>query len=239
MVNETRNIQSVERTMYLLEQVAAAGGRVRLNDLAERSGLNKTTLHGLLNTLSALGYIGREGKYYVLGLRLREIAQFLSDEDEKLRLHFRGLVENLHRISGENVYLAVPCGTRDYLYIDFVGSGGYFKGISPRGRREGLTTSAMGKVFLANIPEMARSLRRAEKLPHEIGTELQEISACGYALDLEVAEAGLNAFAIPLRRGGRTVAGVSVAGPAENLPKTRLIALAEEAMRLVSAVQFR
>ncbi len=237
MVNETRNIQSVERAMYLLEQVAAAGGRVRLNDLAEQSGVNKTTLHGLLNTLCALGYIGREGKYYVLGLRLREIAQFLSDEDEKLRLHFRALVEKLHHSSGENVYLAVPCGTRGYLYIDFLGSGDYFKGVSPRGRREGLTTSAMGKVFLANIPEMARSLRRAEKLPPEIGAELQQISACGYALDLEVAEAGLNAFAVPLRRDGRTVAGVSVAGPAENLPQTRLVTLAEEAMRWVAAFQ--
>ncbi|MDO5057622.1 MAG: helix-turn-helix domain-containing protein [Lautropia sp.] len=233
MVNETRKIQSVERAMYVLERMAAAGGRLRLAELVACTGLNKSTLHGLLNTLAALGYVAREGRCYVLGLRLREVAQVLSDEDERLRRQFRGLVAELHARWGENVYLAVPCGTREYLYIDFLGDGDHFRGVSPRGRREGLTTSAMGKVFLANIDEMARSLRRAEKLPPALWGELCAVRRDGFALDLEVAEPGLNAFAIPLRLNGRTVAGVSVAGPAERLPPERLVALARQAMSLV------
>lgn len=233
MINENRRIQSVERAMYLLERIAAAGGQARLTDLARQSQLNKSTLHGLLNTLAALGYVSREGTAYVLGLRLREIAQFISDEDARLKAHFQGLMESLHQRSGENVYLAVPCGTREYQYIHVLGQGDYYQGISPRGPRERLTTSAMGKVFLAHIPEMTRSLRRAEKLPAHLEDELSQIRHQGYALDLEEAEIGLNAYAIPLRLNGRTVAGVSVAGPRQNLPRERLVQLAHEAIRCV------
>ncbi|MDO5059904.1 MAG: helix-turn-helix domain-containing protein [Neisseria sp.] len=221
MVNESRNIQSVERAMYLLERIAAAGGKARLAELAAESGLHKATLHGLLNTLCALGYVGREGRAYVLGLRFRELAQSLDNADEALRHRFRPLAERLHAHCGEAVYLAVPCGTREYLYIDVVG-GGYFQGVSPRGRREGLTTSATGKVFLAFLPEMLRSLRRAEKLPAGLNAELKAVAERGYALDLAESEAGLHAFALPLFSGGRIVAGIAVAGAAERLPQARL-----------------
>lgn len=231
MVNETRIIQSVERAMQLLEHIAAAGGQMRLIDLSEQTGLHKATLHGLLNTLTALGYVRREGKAYALGLRLREIALPLTDQDEYLRCHFRPLMEELHHSSGENVYLAVPCGTREYLYIDVVGDNRYFNGISPRGRREGLTTSAMGKIFLTYTPEMARSLKRAGRLSETLKQELQQVSLSGFALDLGVAEAGWYAFAIPLYLNGEVVAGLSIAGAAERLPESRLRDLASIAIQ--------
>lgn len=226
MVNETRPIQSVERAMYVLEQIALNGGRVRLNDLAAQTGLNKTTLHGLLNTLAALGYIGRDGTAYTLGLRLRDLTLPLSDADEALHRRFKPLLEHLHRHSGENVYLAAPCGTRQYRYLAVLGKDSRRNRPSPRGRREGLTTSAMGKIFLAEIPETARSLRRAGKLDARLRHELTRITQQGYALDLGEAESGWHAFAVPLRLNGQTVAGLSVAGAAERLPETVLIELA-------------
>ncbi|WP_274585399.1 helix-turn-helix domain-containing protein [Neisseria leonii] len=233
MINETRRIQSVERAMYILEQIALAGGHIRLNDLAARTGLNKATLHGLLNTLAALGYIGRDGKSYTLGLRLRDLTLPLSDADEHLRRRFRPLMETLHRTCGENVYLAAPCGTREYRYLDVLGHDTRHGHPSPRGRREGLTTSAMGKVFLATIPETARSLLLAGRLSGRLKTELAQIAECGYALDLAEAEAGWHAFAVPLRVGGQTVAGISVAGAAERLPSAKLIEWAQHTQQLL------
>ncbi|WP_256578933.1 helix-turn-helix domain-containing protein [Pseudomonas sp. VI4.1] len=88
MINENKGIQSVERAMMILETIAAAGGEIRLVDLAAQSGLHKSTLHGLLNTLAAMGYIARRGTHYALGLRLREIAQPLNDADALLREAF-------------------------------------------------------------------------------------------------------------------------------------------------------
>ncbi|MDO4998328.1 MAG: helix-turn-helix domain-containing protein [Neisseria sp.] len=228
MVNESRKIQAVEKAMYVLERLAAAGGKARLVDLEQETGIHKATLHGLLNTLVALGYIERENRAYVLGLRFREIARLVRDEDELLLQQYQILLQKIHDYCGEDVYFAVPCGTREYRYLAVLGDSEHFDGISPRGRREGLTTSAMGKIFVANLPAMARSLRRANKMPSALNRELPQIVAQGYALDLGEAQSDLHAFAVPITVKGITIAGVSVAGSAQNLPETRLREWAEQ-----------
>lgn len=217
--------------MALLEAIAQAGGEARLVDLAAQLGLHKSTLHGLLNTLAAMGYISRQGTRYALGLRLREIAQPLADADAALRTAFQPALRSLAERCGETCYLAVPCGTREYLYIDAVEGPGSLRVASPRGRREGLTTSAIGKVFLAHDLELVRSLRRGGLIPAELESELKTIAEQGYALDLEEAEPGLNCLALPLRRQGRVVAALGAAGPSQRLRKSVLRRIATTAMR--------
>ncbi|WP_458369782.1 IclR family transcriptional regulator [Pseudomonas fluorescens] len=231
MINENKGIQSVERAMMILETIAAAGGEIRLVDLAAQSGLHKSTLHGLLNTLAAMGYIARRGTHYALGLRLREIAQPLNDADAHLRETFAPALRTLAERSGETCFLAAPCGTREYFYMDALEGTGSLRVASPRGRRAGLTTSAIGKIFLAFDEDLRRSLRRAQLLPVELENELASIVTAGYALDLEEAEAGLNCVALPLRLQGRVVAALGVAAPASRMPKNALHKLATQAMR--------
>lgn len=216
--------------MALLEAIAQSGGEARLVDLAAQLGLHKSTLHGLLNTLAAMGYISRQGTRYALGLRLREIAQPLADADAALRTTFAPVLRSLAERSGETCYLAVPCGTREYLYIDAVEGSGSLRVASPRGRREGLTTSAIGKVFLAHDLELVRSLRRGGLIPAHLESELKTIAEQGYALDLEEAEPGLNCLALPLRRQGRVVAALGAAGPSQRLRKSVLRRIATTAM---------
>ncbi|GAA3588065.1 IclR family transcriptional regulator [Marinobacter xestospongiae] len=231
MIDENKRIQSVERALLLLEALAAEGGEARLTDLAERVGLNKSTLHGLLNTLAAMGYVTRRGTRYGLGLRIREIAQPLADQDFELKERFAPALEGLAKRCGETCYLAVPCGSREYLYVDAIEGAGSLRFGSPRGRREGLTTSAIGKVFLAFNPDLLRSLRRADKVGAALETELKEIVEVGYALDLEQAEPGLNCLAIPLRRHGRVEAALGVAGSSKILDEPTLNRLARQVFK--------
>lgn len=230
MINENKGIQSVERAMLILESIAEAGGEIRLVDLAAHTGLHKSTLHGLLNTLAAMGYISRRGTHYALGLRLREIAQPLNDADARIRETFAPALRMLAERTGETCFLAVPCGTREYLYMDALEGSASLRVASPRGRRAGLTTSAIGKVFLAFDEDLRRSLRRAHLLPAVLEVELARIVTEGYALDLEEAEPGLNCVALPLRLQGRVVAALGVAAPASRLPKSALRTLAIRAM---------
>ena len=222
MIDETRLIQSIERAMTLLEVLASQGGESRLVDLSERLGLHKSTLHGLLNTLAVMGYVTRRGTHYALGLRLREIAQPLFDSDAALRLAFQPALCALAERSGETCYLAVACGTREYLYIDAMEGSSNLRLASPRGRREGLTTSAIGRIFLAYDLDLLRSLRRASVMPPTLEMELKRIGEQGYAMDLEEAEPGLNCFALPLWQQGRVVAALGTAGPASRLSKSRM-----------------
>ncbi|MFQ8213609.1 IclR family transcriptional regulator [Klebsiella pneumoniae] len=225
MIDETRLIQSIERAMTLLEMIASEGGQSRLVDLSEGLGLHKSTLHGLLNTLAAMGYVTRRGTRYALGLRLREIAQPLLDADAALRLTFEPVLRALAELSGETCYLAVACGTREYLYIDAWEGTGNLRVASPRGRREGLTTSAIGKIFLAHDLDLVRSLRRAGAMSPALEMELKSIGEQGYSLDLEEAEAGLNCLALPLRQQGRVVAALGTAGPAWRLTQSRMLSI--------------
>lgn len=230
MINENKRIQSVERAFSILEEISTSNGGVRLVDLEIRMGLHKSTLHGLLNTLAAMGYVSRSGVYYTLGLRLREIAQPLAESDALIKSEFAQILRNATQISGESCYLAVPCGTREYIYIDTMNTiqNG---GTSLRGRREGLTTSAIGKIFLAHRADLTKSLRRAGLMPAHLESELSDIVKQGYAVDLEDAEAGLNCLALPLRQKGCVTAALGIAGPAQRFCVNEMRSMAAAIMR--------
>lgn len=231
MIDESRKIQSVERAMNLLEIIAEQGGDTRLVDLARRSALHKSTIYGLLNTLASMGYITRNGTRYSLGLRLRTIAQTLIDADQEVKSFFAPLLQYAAEISGEVCYLAVPCGTREYLYLDAIDANGPLPVFSARGRREGMTTSAIGKVLLADKAEIIRSLRRADGMSAELEKELQAIIRQGYAVDLEEAECGLHCLALPLRQHGKIVAALGISGPSQRLSAERINHLVTQLMR--------
>lgn len=233
MVNTTRRIQSVERALSLLEALAEGGGEARLSTLAERTSLDKGTVHGLLNTMVSMGYVARHGADYALGLRLRDLAQPLINADAELRQMFAPALHDLAERSGETCYLAVPCGTREYLCVDVVNCRSALCATVPRGCRQALTTSAIGRVFLAHDPDLVRSLRRSDAVPPALEAELENIVEQGYALDIEEAEPGLHCMAVPLRQQGRVVAALGVAGPALRLPVEGLKRLAAESMSCV------
>lgn len=223
-------IQSVERAFTLLEALAEACGEARLAELAARTGLDKGTMHGLLSTMASMGYITRNNKHYALGLRLRELTQPLTDIDTRLRETFAPALRVLAAHSKETCYLAVPCGSRDYLYIDALECERNLRVVNPRGRREGLLTSAIGHLFLAFDSELLRIVRRYCQLPAGLEQELECIAHFGFAIDLEQAEPGMNCLALPLWQHGRIVAAMGFAGPAQRLPKSVLQRMATEVM---------
>jgi len=197
-----------------------------LQSLSEATGLKKTTVHGLLKTLVALGYVTHAEQKYALGLRLRELSRPLEQKDEFIRRQFGGLLIKMAQLSNNTAYLAVQSGSQEYLYIDAIEGGNPLTIRSPRGRREGLISSAIGKVFLAFDKALRSSLRLQQQLTPELETELNQVITQGYALDLEQAEANLNCLAIPLYLSGTMVAVAGISGPADELTKANLQQLA-------------
>ena len=61
-------VQSVERAFEILERIAAAGGEASLSDLAAQTSLPLPTIHRMLRTLSAIGYVIQSAnRRYMLG----------------------------------------------------------------------------------------------------------------------------------------------------------------------------
>jgi len=64
---ETAGAQSLGRAFTVLEILAKNAGAMALQDVAEASGLNKSTVHRLLSALTELGYVkGSDGKYALI-----------------------------------------------------------------------------------------------------------------------------------------------------------------------------
>ncbi|WP_244490682.1 helix-turn-helix domain-containing protein [Aureimonas frigidaquae] len=109
----TRPIQSITRAVAILEIIAREGGAASLKEIADRTGLGKTTAHNILRTLGELGYVRRRvgDTRYHLGGRILNLSRMAGD-DSALRNRLRPALEAIAHKSGETVYLAVPSALR-------------------------------------------------------------------------------------------------------------------------------
>jgi DNA-binding IclR family transcriptional regulator len=106
-------IQSVDRAARILKALAAGSPRLGVSELAERLGLAKTTVHGLLRTLERQDLVEQDpetGKYR-LGPEMLQLGNAFLDHHE---LRGRSLVwaDTLAERVGEAVRVGVLYGRR-------------------------------------------------------------------------------------------------------------------------------
>src|SRR6185437_17024292 len=106
-----KTIQSVDRAVRILKALGEHPGRLGLSDLAERVGLAKTTVHGLLRTLQEHGLVEQhlDTDKYQLGPELLQLGNSYLDLNE-LRSRSLAWSELLSTRVGEAVRVAVPHG---------------------------------------------------------------------------------------------------------------------------------
>jgi DNA-binding IclR family transcriptional regulator len=102
-------MSSLERSVELLRALAKRGGEgVRLQDLAEQTGIARPTVHRLLATLHQLGLVDQDqpSERYHLGLDLYLLGQAAAERYDLLELA-RPIVESLAADTGDTAYLTV------------------------------------------------------------------------------------------------------------------------------------
>ncbi len=234
-------VQSVERALSLLDLLARAGGRSALSDLATRSALPLGTVHRLLATLAAAGYVRQDAdRRYALGPALLP----LGDAATRLLGGWaQPFLVRLVEASGETANLAVLEDDR-VVYLAQAPGRHRMRMFTEVGRRVLPTTTAVGKVLLAwqDEAQVRRVLarvglpRRTERSITEVPRFLAELAgvrqaAC--AVDDEEEEEGVRCVAVPVGPGPIAVAALSVSGPSSRLPRGDPALLA--AMRGVAA----
>src|ERR671934_187774 len=77
-------IQSVDRAARILEALASGPRRLGVSELADRLGLTRPTVHGLLQTLQAHGFVeqDRDSDKYQLGAGLLQLGNSYLDLNE-------------------------------------------------------------------------------------------------------------------------------------------------------------
>jgi IclR family acetate operon transcriptional repressor len=224
-VAEKDGVQSLERAFTLLELMAENGGEVPLSRLAVDSGLPLSTIHRLIRTLVARGYVRQlPSRRYVLGPRLIHLGESSS---RTLGSWARPYLTDLVDGTGETANMAMLDGDR-VVYVAQVPSRHSMRMFTEVGRRVYLHCTGVGKALLAQLPrDTARELVERAGLPRrtprtitdvdELLAELDRIAEQGYAVDDGEQETGVRCVAVPVL-GGPGQTALSVSGPEGRVP---------------------
>jgi IclR family acetate operon transcriptional repressor len=215
-------VQAVDRALDVLEALAAAGSPLGVSALSHTTGLPVGTIHRLLRTLAARGFVRQEAsREYALGPALFRVGHAST---RAIAAPARPYLARLVEISGETANLAVLEGDH-VVYVAQVPSAHRLRMFAEVGRHVLPHSTAVGKVLLADRPaSFAAGVVGRTGLPaHTPNTitdaasfavELDRVRVRGWAVDDEEEESGVRCFAVPVRDGGRVVAAMSVSGPA-------------------------
>ena len=145
-------IQSISRAVAVLERLDAAGGDgMALRDLAAQIELKPPTVHGMLRTLSRLGYVAQDGVRgrYTLGPRAQVLGRRGSLPALLARLAAEP-VQALHQQVNETVVLAMYHGGQR-LSLLTVESSQALRVDAEFARDTNLYQTATGRVLLSRL----------------------------------------------------------------------------------------
>jgi IclR family acetate operon transcriptional repressor len=215
-------VQAVDRALDVLEALAAAGTPVGVSALAQTTGLPVGTIHRLLRTLAARGFVRQEtNREYALGPALFRLGRAST---RSITAPARPYLARLVELSGETANLAVLEGDH-VVYVAQVPSQHRLRMFAEVGRHVLPHSTAVGKVLLADRPaDVAAGVVRRTGLPARtpntitdpagFAAELDRVRIRGWAVDDEEEETGVRCFAVPVRDAGTVIAAMSVSGPA-------------------------
>jgi IclR family transcriptional regulator, acetate operon repressor len=224
MRNATGNAV-LARAVGLLEAFRGGGSELTLDELADRSGLARSTAHRLAGQLVDTGLLERSSRGWRLGIGLFELGQ-LVPRQQRLRDVALAYMEDLYEATKETVQLAV-LHSGEVLYVEIISGHHKVRTPSRRGGRMPVHCTGIGKAMLAFSPD-AGHLWIAEHPDLEARTpatitdpvalqrELNDIRRRGLAYDRQEATPGLVCVAAPLiAPDGTARAGISVSMPAD------------------------
>lgn len=238
-----RLLQSLSRGLEALDYMIAQAGPVRLTDIAEAMGIDKSNAAHLLKTLVAAGYAFQDdSRRYLASAKLAGTAtrEHTLEEIVSVKEAWRPVLESLVAKTGECAHLAVLVGDRVW-YIDKVDSPLPLKVDHPIGALAPLYCTALGKAFLAfgnaRPPDRQPTFTpRTLTTRRALNEEIERTRARGYAVDDEEFAPGIRCVARPVYDSdGTMIAAAGVSGPSVRVTDARL----EELGRIVAGASER
>jgi DNA-binding IclR family transcriptional regulator len=229
-------VQSIERAIKIINCFSERTPELKLTEIADMLDLNKSTIHGIINTLKDGGLIDQneENQKYRLGLNLvHYAAQVLKSLD--IRRVAEPVIRQLCDEVNETVHLGVLDG-KEIVYIDKMESNQSIRIFTSIGTRYHAYCTAIGKSILSDYSNEAIERLLPDVLPQYTKTtktskaailaEIDEVRHTGYALDLEENVEGLKCVGAPIyNHEGHVKYSISVSGPIQRMTdeKTAMI----------------
>ncbi|GAB7389133.1 IclR family transcriptional regulator [Bacillaceae bacterium] len=226
-----QTVQSVERALQILECFTLEAPERTLGEIAQQTGLSKSTVFRLLTTLAGCGYIYRDpvSQKYSLGFKLFHLGAVVLGH-MKLRKIALPFMKRLCDEILETVSLSIVEGDQR-VCIEVVESPEQIRNFVKVGQRNNLWFGASGRVLLAHLEKaerrhiLAQARQRGELAGDEdrFEQELEHIRKLGYSLAVDERAKGAFAIAAPIFDYNQQLAGgVTVSGPVQRLTDERL-----------------
>ncbi|MGZ4460200.1 MAG: IclR family transcriptional regulator [Nocardioidaceae bacterium] len=242
----------LRRAVDVLDTMARSERDLSIRDIAESTATSKSSVQRILSSLLATGLAVQEptSRRYGLGPRTLVLG---TAYQKKIDLRSIALphMARLRDATGETVGLSVAVGD-ELLHIEQVESASELRRSFEVGRTLPLWCGAPSRVLLADlcdeqVERIVRGRRPSAVVPAAPPTAdelIASVRACrdaGYGAAYGETIAGVNTVAAPLRGAdGRTVATISITGPAMRLDEAAfarmvpvLLSTAEDVSRLL------
>lgn len=239
---------AVDRADAILRLLATRTDPVRPAELAQHTGLAKSTLYLLLDSLEQRRWIEKKGSGYVVGIGLYVLGCAYIHHDG-LQNTFRRIASDFVAQHNEVVQLAVLQGD-EVVYLAREDAHRPVRLVSDLGSRLPVHTCALGKALLAQLsdeevmqllPSKLVAITDRTIVQHDVLLrELAEVRKTGLAQDLEEVSAGLICFAAyagetPI---GRRIA-VSSSIPTDRLDKQRQKTIMQGIVQVAQQIRAR
>jgi DNA-binding IclR family transcriptional regulator len=243
-----QNVKSLFKMLDVLECFSATDRELSVMQIAQRTGLPRTTVHRLADSLRAAGFLEQEAsrERYRLGLKLFELGN-TALTNLPLYREAGPFIDTLAKLSGEVVHLCVFDGSQ-MVFVERASDRARPNNVVTTMEATPCHSTGVGKAALAFQPTTVidriiglglRSFTRKTIVdPGSLRGELAQIRSRGYSIDDCEHEPDLRCVAAPIRNStGRVFAAVSVSGSARRIGHERIPQLAELVMshaRLIS-----
>lgn len=231
------SIKSLAKVLQVLECFSHRDSNLTPADIAARTGLPRATTHRLVSSLRDIGLLEQNGRRdtYKLGMKLFQLGSLvLANLD--LDTHARPHATRLQQITGEAIHLCVFDGFQ-MAFVERQEMSSAANTVVTRIESAPVYCTGVGKAFLAfqDDATIAKIIGDglAERTPHTLTDpavlreDLRLTRERGYAIDNEENEPHIRCVAAPIRdSNGGVIAAISVSGPEERMPPSRIEGLA-------------
>lgn len=238
-------VQSIDRAVGIIECFSESRRELKLGDIADMMNLNKSTVHGLLNTLKYHGFIEQDEltQKYRLGIRLIGIGDLVVNS-----LNIPGIaypvIESICEKTEETVHIAMLDGS-DVVYIGKKECNKSIKTTTKIGSRIPAYFTADGKVILSHLDEerlddiIPQNIDRLTPFTitdrQKLVEVLKEVRNKGYSVDYEETIQGLICVAAPIfDYTGAVKYSISTTGPALRMTEDKI----EEYIKIITKAAF-
>ena len=225
------SVKSADRTLSILESLANSNRRLSLGELASELAIPKSSLHSLLRTLRARGWVNSDetGLRFGIGVRALLVGTAFTEKDEMIR-HSAPVLDELSAQLDETLHMGCLDGDQ-IVYLAKREASHQLRLVSAVGVRLPAASTALGKALLAERPQseveallpsrIAARTQRTITSRRMLIDSFAEIRARGYAVDDEESTPGVRCFAVTVGPHYPSDYAISCSVPTVRLHATR------------------